>query len=156
MGALVAISAASKNAGVKALAVDSVPADSDGMLGESVRHRYPFANFATSSLARIGTYLYYFDGCYQRDPTCDTAKAIDSRNVLLLAGVDAQEFQDSTSKLNKCFGSSNKIGGKTDLSPSGYSIINASMEQSEAYDQRLIDFFRESLAPNFTAQIPAQ
>jgi pimeloyl-ACP methyl ester carboxylesterase len=156
MGGLVAISAASKNAGVKALAVDSVPPDSDSMLGESVRNRYPFANFATSRLARVGTYLYYFDGCYQRDPTCDTAKAIDSRNVLLLAGVDAQEFQDSTSKLNKCFGPSNKIGGKTDLSPSGYSIINASMEQSEAYDQRLIDFFRESLAPNYTAQVPVQ
>jgi len=32
------------------------------------------------------------------------------------------------------------------LSPSGFSIINASLEQSEAYDQRLIDFFRNSLS----------
>ncbi|MEO7540285.1 MAG: alpha/beta fold hydrolase [Pyrinomonadaceae bacterium] len=146
MGAIVAIAAAAKDAGVKALAVDSAPPDSDGVLGESVRHRYPFANFATSRLARLGTYLYYFDGCYEREPACDMARRIDDRNILLLAGVDAQEFQDSTSKLNKCFGPHNNVGGKTDLSPSGYSIINASMEQSQAYDQRLIDFFRDSLA----------
>jgi hypothetical protein len=146
MGALVAITAAAKDPSIKAVAVDSVPSDSDGVLGESVRRRYPFANFATSRLARLGTYLYYFDGCYQREPVCDTARKIDGRDVLLLAGVDAQEFQDSTSKLSKCFAGGNRIGGKIDLSPSGYSIINASLEQSESYDQRLIDFFRQSLS----------
>ena len=145
MGALVAVSAAAKDQSIKAIAVDSVPQDSDSLLRESVARRFPFASFATARLAQMGTRLYYFDGCYGREPVCDTAHRVENRNILLLAGVDAQEFQDSTAKLNKCFAVSNKIEAKTDLSPSGFSIINASMEQSESYDQRLIDFFRQAL-----------
>lgn len=146
MGAMVALNAAAKDDSVKAVVVDSVPADSDELLRESVKKRFPFATFATTRLANLGTYMYYFDGCYQRVPLCETARTVDNANVLLLAGVDAPDFQDSTSKLNKCFPASTKTESKTDLSPSGYSIINASMEQSEAYDQRLIDYFRTTLS----------
>ena len=89
--------------------------------------------------------MYYFDGCYQREPVCDIARRIEGRSVMLLSGVDAQEFQESTAKLSKCFPANNKVETKLDLSPSGFGIINASIEQSEAYDQRLIDFFRNSL-----------
>lgn len=145
MGALAALSAAAKDASITAIALDSVPLNSDAVMSETVKKRYPFASFATSKLAKLGTYMYYFDGCYQRETVCETARRIEGRNVLLLAGIDAQGFQDSTSKLNRCFAPGNTITGKTDLSPSGFSIINASMEQSQAYDQRLIDFFRESL-----------
>lgn len=146
MGALVAVATAAKDKTIKALAVDSVPTDSDGVLVETVDKRFPFASFATSRLAQLGTRVYYFDGCYQREPVCETAKKVETRNVLLLAGIDAKPFQESTSKLDKCFASGTKVESKTDLSPSGYSIINASMEQSETYDQRLIDFFRNSLS----------
>ena len=128
-----------------AVAVDSVPADSDGVLMENVDRRFPFASFATARLAQVGARMYYFDGCYQRDAVCETSKRVDSRDVLLLAGVAAPEFQETTSKLAKCFAPTNRLQSKTDLSPSGYSIINASMEQSEVYDQRLIDFFKTSL-----------
>ncbi len=145
MGAMVAVALAAKDPNVKAIVLDSVPQDSDGVLKESVDKRFPFASFATAKLARLGTYMYFFDGCYRREPVCDTARRVDNRNILLLAGVDAQEFQDSTSKLTKCFPAGNKLEARLDLSPSGFSIINASMEQSEAYDQRLIDFFRSSL-----------
>ena len=145
LGGLVAVNMAAKDQSIKALAVDSAPADSDSILKVSVEKRFPFASFATVKLAQLGTRLYYFDGCYQRELVCDTARKIENRNILLLAGVDAPDYQDSTSKLSKCFAVSNKIDSKTDLSPSGFSIINASMEQSEAYDQRLIDFFRTSL-----------
>ncbi len=145
MGAIVAVATAAKDKTIKAVAVDSAPADSDGVLMASVDKRFPFASFATARLAQLGTRMYYFDSCYQREPVCETAKKIEGRDVLLLAGIDARDFQESTSKLNKCFTSSNRVEAKTDLSPSGYSIINASMEQSETYDQRLIDFFRNSL-----------
>ena len=145
MGSIVAIALAAKDQNIKAIAVDSVPADSDGVLKGSIEKRFPFASVATSKLAQLGTHLYYFDGCFQRALVCDVAKKVENRSILLLAGVDAQEFQDSTARLNKCFAVSNKIEGKIDLSPSGFSITNASMEQSEAYDQRLIDFFRSSL-----------
>lgn len=146
MGAIVAVSTAAKDPSVKAIAVDSVPQGSDGVLETSVGKRFPFASFVTTRLAQIGTHLYYFDGCYQHDAVCETAKKIDNRNILVLAGVDAQDFQESSSKLSKCFPAGNKIETKLDLSPSGFGIINASLEQSEAYDQRLIDFFRNSLS----------
>ena len=144
MGAIAALTAA-RDKDVKAIALDSVPQDSDSLLKDSVERRFPFASFATVRLARLGTYLYFFDGCYKREATCDVARSIENRNVLLLAGLDAQEFQDSTAKMAKCFPAGNKIETKLDLSPSGFGIVNASMEQSEAYDQRLIDFFRQAL-----------
>jgi len=146
MGALVALSAAASDNGIKAIAIDSAPQDSNGVLRQSVSERFPFASFVTTRLAQLGTRFYYFDGCYQREAACDTARKIENRKILLLAGIDALDFQESTSKLNKCFPTSNKIETKLDLSPSGYGIVNASIEQSEAYDQRVIDFFRNALS----------
>ena len=145
MGGMVAIATAAKDQSVRAIAVDSVPGDSDSLLKESFDRRFPFASFATSQLALLGTRMYYFDGCYQREPLCDTAKKIDGRSVLLLAGLDEPDFQESTARLSKCFAAGNRIESKTDLSPSGFGITNASMDQSEAYEQRVIDFFRNSL-----------
>lgn len=146
MGAMVAVSAAAKDPSITAIAIDSVPRDSDEIVKETVERRYPFVSFATSKLARLGTYMYFYDGCYEREPVCSTARKIENRDILLLAGIDAQGFQESTTRLSKCFTGTNRVAGKTDLSPSGFGIINASMEQSEAYDQRLIDFFRNSLS----------
>ena len=146
MGAIAALSTAAKDNSIKAIALDSAPQDSNGVLRESVGKRFPFASFVTKNLAELGTRLYYFDGCYQREALCDTARKIENRNILLLAGIDAPDFQESTTKLTRCFPTSNKMESKLDLSPSGFGIINASMEQSEAYDQRLIDFFRQALS----------
>jgi pimeloyl-ACP methyl ester carboxylesterase len=146
MGAMVALRAAAADKSIKALVLDSIPQDSDEVLQETVSKRYPFASFATTRLAKFGTYLYFMDGCYRRDAACDSARQIQDRDVMLLAGLDAQEYQGSTAKLGKCLPNTNRIQSKTDLSPSGYSIINASMSQSETYDQRLIDFFRASLS----------
>jgi hypothetical protein len=101
----------------------------------------------------MGTYAYYYDSCYKRGSACDMARKVQNRNVLLLAGSDAQDFQDSTSKLSKCFPNSVKMDSKTDLSPSGMNILNASLETSEAYDQRIIDFFRSSFAPQNPTQV---
>jgi len=145
MGAMTALSAAAKDETVKALALDSVPQNSDDLLSAAVERRFPFASSLTAKFARTGTYLYFFDGCYRRDSLCETAKTISDRRVLLLAGSDAQRFQDSTAKLGNCFPNTTKVESKTDLSPSGFSIINASLEQSEVYDQRVIEFFKASL-----------
>lgn len=146
LGALTALFAAAKDPSVKALALDSVPENSDQLLDGIIRRKYPFANFITAGLAKIGTHIYFYDGCYDRNSTCDTARNISDRKVLLLAGVDSAGYQESTAKLAKCFPDNNKIEVKTDLSPSGFSIIDASIEQSDAYHQRVIDFFRSSLA----------
>jgi len=146
LGSLSALSAAAKDKSVKAIALDSVPDTSDQLLDDAIDGRFPFASTVTTKFARFGTYLYFYDGCYQRGSYCETARTIENRHILLLAGLDAPNFQESTTKLNRCFPGSNKIESKLDLSPSGFSIINASMEQSETYDQRVIDFFRTALA----------
>ena len=145
MGSLPALSTAAKDQGIKAIALDSVPQDSDDVLRQAVVKRYPFGSSATSRLAKLGTYFYFYDGCYRREAACDMASALAGRNVLLLAGIDAPEYQESTSKLAKCFPTGSKVEFIANLSPSGYSIVNASIEQSDAYDQRLIDFFHNSL-----------
>jgi pimeloyl-ACP methyl ester carboxylesterase len=145
MGAAAALMASGKDQGIKALALDSVPQDSDGLLTAAFNRRFPFASSVTSKFVLIGTYLYFYEGSYKREALCETARGLTNRQVLLLAGLDAPAFQESTAKLAKCFSSGNKVETKTDLSPSGFGIRNASLEQSEAYDQRVIDFFRQAL-----------
>lgn len=145
MGSLAALSAASKDEAVKAVVLDSVPQDSDSLVASVIDKRFPFVSSVTSKLGQWGAYPYFYEGCYSRVPVCDTAKTMNNRKAMLLAGLDAPDFQESTSKLGKCFPSSTHAESLTALSPSGFSIINASMQQSEAYDQRVIDFFRQSL-----------
>lgn len=145
MGSLAALIAASQNPGVKALALDSVPADSDGLLASVIDKRYPFASSVTSKFGQLGAYPYFYEGSYKRSSSCDLARTMENRKVMLLAGMDAPRFQDSTFKVGTCFPASTQTETKTDLSPSGNSLMNVSIEFSEAYDQRVIDFFRQSL-----------
>lgn len=146
MGALSALATAS-HPDVKAVALDSIPADSDAMLSSAIGKRFPFASNVTEKLGQMGTYAYFYNSCYKRGSACDMARQVTDRSVLLLAGADARDFQESTSKLSKCFPNSVRMDSKTDLSPSGMNILNASIETSEAYDQRVIDFFRNAFAP---------
>lgn len=145
MGAMAAITTAAREEDIRAIALDSVPADADALLASSIDRSFPFASSLTTKFAEFGTRFYFFDGCYRRDSLCYTAKSVANRDVLLLAGSDAPAFQTSTEKLSRCFPQSTKVDAKTDLNPSGYSITNASLEQSEAYDQRVIAFFKQSL-----------
>jgi pimeloyl-ACP methyl ester carboxylesterase len=145
MGSLAAINAAAQDVSVKALALDSVPQNAEGMVAATVEKRFPFASSVTSKFAQYGTRPYFYEGCFKRETSCESAKQIAGRKVLLLGGVDAPEFQESTSKLSKCFPAGTDVESRTDLSPSGFSIINASLDLSEAYDQRVIEFFRQSL-----------
>lgn len=148
LGAIAAMSAAAKDEGIKALALDSVPLFSDEILRTAVNNRFPFAGFITAELAQKGTYLYFAGGCYERKSLCETAKSVSSSRVLLLAGADTPNLQDSTAKLGRCFPNQTKIETKTDLNPSGLNITNASLEQSDAYDQRIISFFKQNLENN--------
>jgi pimeloyl-ACP methyl ester carboxylesterase len=146
MGALAAVSAAAADPAVSVVVLDSVPQDQDAILRNVIEKRYPIASSVTTGIAKLGTTLYFFDGSYKLAPSCEQARAINNRKILLLGGSDAPEFQESTAKLSKCFAPGNSIESKTDLSPSGFSIMNASLEQAEAYDQRVIDFFRQAEA----------
>ena len=145
MGSLAALSAASQDQTVKAIVLDSVPADSDSLVASVIDKRFPFVSTVTSRLGQLGAYPYFYEGCYSRVPVCDFARNLNNGKALLLAGNDAPEFQDSTSKLSRCFPASTRAEADTTLSPSGFSMVNASIQVSEAYDQRVIDFFRSSL-----------
>ncbi len=146
MGALAAISTAAGDPTIKALVLDSVPQSSDALLGNSVEGRFPFASAVTAKIAEFGTYPYFYqEGCYSRVPVCETAKMLANRRVMVLAGVDAPAFQDSSARFAKCFPASTTVNAKTDLSPSGYSLFSASLEVTAAYEQRVIDFLKQSL-----------
>ncbi|MBX3267163.1 MAG: hypothetical protein KF831_10685 [Acidobacteria bacterium] len=145
LGALAAIGAASKDPSVKAMVLDSVPSDSNALMERVIGERFPFASSVTSKVASLGTYPYFYDGCYGRISGCELAKTIANRRTMLLGGVDAPEFQDSTNKLGKCFPNSTTVDAKMDLSPSGMGLISASMELSESYEQRVIDFLKAAL-----------
>ena len=145
MGAIGALNAAAKDQSIKALALDSIPSNSDDVLAGAIEKRFPFASSVTSKIANIATPVYFYNGCYWRGAACDLAKSVGNRQVLLLAGSDAPDLQDSTAKLNRCFPNGTQVEAKTDLNPSGYNLMNASLEQSAAYDQRVIEFFKTAL-----------
>jgi pimeloyl-ACP methyl ester carboxylesterase len=144
MGAIAAIAAAARETNVKAIVLDSVPQGPDAVLSKAVQTRFPFASTITSRIARMGTQLYFFDGSYRMSSMCDQARTLVGRKVLLLGGLDAPDFRSSTQEVSRCLSASSQTEAKTDLSPSGYSIADASIDQADAYDQRVIDFFRQS------------
>lgn len=145
LGGLAAVFAAEKEPAIKALVLDSVPSDSDALLEFAIARQYPFASKVTAKFASLGTYAYFFDGCYRHIPACEAAKNITERRMLLLGGIDTPQFQESTSRLGKCFPSNTTVDVRTSLSPSGMDMTNSSIELSEAYDQRVIDFLRHAL-----------
>src|SRR5215204_2265356 len=81
MGALSALSTAVASPDIKAVALDSVPADSDAMLESVIERRFPFGSSVTGKLGKMGTYAYFFDGCYNRAAACELAKQMQNRSV---------------------------------------------------------------------------
>jgi pimeloyl-ACP methyl ester carboxylesterase len=146
LGALSALRAATRDQAIAALALDSVPGDSDAVISSAIGRRFPFFTSVTSRLAVAGARAYYFNGSFQNLSSCDAGKIVVGRKVLLLAGVDEPDLQASTTKLGRCMQNEPNLETKFDLSPSGYSIISSSIERSQEYEQRVIDFFRLSLA----------
>ena len=146
LGSLAALGAAVKDPSITAVALDSVPTDSTAVIAAAVERRFPFGSSVTGELAKLGARIYFYNGSFENFSTCDAGKAIAGRKIMLLSGFDAPELQASTTKLGHCIQSGPNIETKYDLSPSGYSIITASLEKSQDYEQRVIDFFRLALA----------
>lgn len=145
MGALVGLSAASKDESIKTLVLDSVPLMSNDLLASAVNRKFPFASFITSNMAKGGSYLYFATGCYERKSVCEIARSVSDRNVLLLAGNDAPVLRNSTANLSSCFPSQTNVKSFTDLNPSGFDIINAEVESSNSYEQKVIYFMQSTL-----------
>jgi pimeloyl-ACP methyl ester carboxylesterase len=145
LGAYSGLQAAVSNENIKALALDSIPLSSDEMLSSAISKRYPFASAFTSKIAGWGTYLYYFNDRYNHQEICPAAKSLTDRKILLLAGTDAPQYQNSTKEIQYCLPNTVQLESNLNLTPSGYGINRASIEQAAAYDQRVIDFFKRSL-----------
>jgi pimeloyl-ACP methyl ester carboxylesterase len=146
LGALAGLRAAASEPGISALALDSVPRDSGAVITNAIERRFPFGSSVTTRLAGMGAPIYFYEGGFGDASACDTGKAINNRKVLLLSGVDDPDLQASTTKLGRCIQNGLNVETNYDLSPSGYNIMTASMEKSQDYDQKVIDFFRLSLA----------
>ncbi len=145
LGAIVALGVAKDDPTIEALVLDSVPSSSDEILENAIRTRYSFGSSLTSYHATWGTYLYYFNGDYRRVKACDDASTSENRKVMLLSGPGAGSLETSTSNLANCFPKSTKVTASTDLSPSGYNLLGATLQQIESYDNRVIYFLKENL-----------
>jgi pimeloyl-ACP methyl ester carboxylesterase len=148
LGAYNALLAATRDKGVQALALDSVPASPDDILNSAVRNHSALDNGLLRFLTRIGT-RFYFSGNYQNKAACEAASQIDATtSVLLLAGSDAPALRDTTNALISCFSNSSKVEVHSDLSLTGRRLAPATGEQGEAYDRRVIEFFNRTLRPS--------
>jgi hypothetical protein len=145
LGGYAGLVTAANNPNVKALAIDSVPMTSDQLISTAIKKRYPFMSVVTSSIAQLSTYPY-FQSCYKHAPICAEANRLSNKKVLVLAGVDSPDLQSSSIEIGKCLPNQSGNEIKTDLSISGTNLVNNSMEQADAYNQRIIEFFKKSLS----------
>jgi pimeloyl-ACP methyl ester carboxylesterase len=144
LGAYAALAAASQEADVRALVLDSVPDNADEVLNRAVNDRAGIDNGALRFLARLGS-RFYFAGRYKNDAACTLAESLGDRQVLLLSGEGAGRLRQTTETLANCFPPRSGVETHTDLPLTGLKLASASPEQDEAYDRLLIDFFARTL-----------
>jgi pimeloyl-ACP methyl ester carboxylesterase len=144
VGAYAALAAARNDKSITTLVLDSVPDTPDSVLNAAVNTRTGFDSGFLRLLARVGTRLY-FKGHYKNDAACTLAEELGERQVLLLSGDDAGPLRQTTETLARCFSSRASVEAHTDLPLSGFTLANASPEQDEAYDRRVIEFFNRTL-----------
>ena len=145
MGALTALASASKDLSVQAVVLDSVPSRSNDLIDTVVEKRYPFISSVTARMAKAATYLYFSSGCYQRETACEIAKSVRERKTLLLSGIDVPALKASTEALEGCFPGDTAVQSFTDLSASGFDLLNVPPDKADTYDQKVIYFFQEHL-----------
>jgi hypothetical protein len=144
LGAYAAARAGARNPQVRALALDSVPASPSAILHAAVARYTGFSNTWLDLLARSGTRLYLFED-YDDIKTCDFARHLEGREVLLLAGNDASRWRSSTVQLARCLPLSTHLELHDALPLTGLNVVSATGEQGEAYDRRVIEFFNRTL-----------
>ena len=152
LGAYAALREGAHNQSVRVLVLDSVPATPNDILNAAVKQRTGLNNSLLMWLARGGTRIYFLGG-YDNTPSCDAAKNMGNRRVLLLAGEGSAELRDSTLALAQCFPAGVEVKG--DLPLTGYNLPLATGVQGEEYDRRVIDFFDKELSNSSQTPTPA-
>jgi pimeloyl-ACP methyl ester carboxylesterase len=143
LGAYAALREAEHNQNVRALALDSIPTAPSDILNDAVKERTGLDNNLLKWLAR-GAVRLYFMGGYDNTPSCETAKQVSNRRVLLLSGEGPADLRASTLALAQCFPPGIEVKG--DLPLTGYNLPLAPGVQGEEYDRRVIDFFGKELS----------
>lgn len=144
MGAYAAMSAAAQNPDVKVLVLDSVPGSPDDVVNAATNSYTSTNNAVFRQLARWGVRAYSF-GKYRTTPSCDLARSLNNRRVLLLTGVPAEPWRTSTSALVACFPNRALVEMKSELTLTGFNLPASTGEQEEAYDRPVIDFLDKQL-----------
>jgi pimeloyl-ACP methyl ester carboxylesterase len=144
LGAYAALRAATKDAGIQVLVVDSVPRDQNELVEAAARGYVGVSTPALLVPARLATRLYFLRQ-YDNQSSCALLAGLEQRRVLLLAGEDDGYLRDSTKFLAGCFRNQSNLEVKTDLPLTGFTLPSATGELGEGYDRPVIDFFAKNL-----------
>jgi hypothetical protein len=109
-----------------------------------LRRQFRLSTSALIVPARIAT-GFYFLGQFSNQSSCDLARNLGTRRVLLLAGDDDSYLRESTKSLAPCFPIPANLEVRTDLPLTGSTLPAGTGEQGESYDRPVIDFFAKSL-----------
>jgi len=142
LGAYAALDAARRAPEVGALALDSVPASPNDLINSATSNRAGMNNAILKQIARWGVKIYSL-GKYQATPSCDLARSLRERRVLLLTGGEGDPWRASTIDLAKCFSGNAEV--KKDMQVTGSNLPNSTGEQEETYDRPVIEFFDKAL-----------
>jgi pimeloyl-ACP methyl ester carboxylesterase len=154
LGGYAAFLGASRDKDITAVAVDSVPSSPNDLFNAAIRTKsVSFFSEPAVFLADYAKYPFYYDGSFRNTTLCDVASTITDRNILLLGGRDeGLQWRESTANLERCLGKQVSFEKRLDLMPTGFNLINTTGEQAEVYDQQIIGFFKQSLAPELIAE----
>lgn len=144
LGAYAALRATRSEPGIQLLALDSVPRSQSDLIDAAVRGDVRVNNGALIFLTRLATRLYLMRQ-YDNQNSCDLARGLATRRVLLLAGEDNSSLRESTKSLIPCFPNPANLETRTDLPLSGLTLPSATGEEGESYDRPVIDFFVKNL-----------
>jgi pimeloyl-ACP methyl ester carboxylesterase len=144
LGGYSALKAATQEARVKVLVLDSIMKSPDELMNSAVSNCVGIDSGLVQSLSRMAMKIYML-GKYDATATCDLARSIRDQRVLLLSGKEAGSLREATGALLNCFPTPANIEARTDLPLSGFSLPSATGEQGEAYDRVVIEFFDRNL-----------
>lgn len=144
LGAYSALKAATREAQIKVLVLDSITSSPDSLLSAAVSKCIGMDNGFVQSLARTSVKLYLL-GAYDDTPACELTRPVREARILLLSGADAGRLKEETAALQNCFPVPTNVETRTDLPLSGFSLPSATGEQGEAYDRIVIEFFDRNL-----------
>jgi pimeloyl-ACP methyl ester carboxylesterase len=144
LGAYSGLKAATQDARIKVLALDSIMKSPDELLNSAVSNCVGIDNGLVQSLSRTAMKVYLL-GKYDSTTACDLARSVRDQRVMLLSGKEAGPLKEATSALLNCFPNPGNVEARTDLPLSGFSLPSATGEQGEAYDRVVIEFFDRNL-----------